>query len=78
MVANKNYSHPTHCDVQNSGQLAHIGWKEKSREKTLTLINLLRFSRPTPAGKAIGLPDQFLALKPGSKGGGVIQVDYDF
>lgn len=25
-------------------------------------------------GKAIGLPDDFLALKPGSKGGGVIQV----
>ncbi|KAL1392851.1 hypothetical protein pipiens_012168 [Culex pipiens pipiens] len=25
-------------------------------------------------GKAIGLPDQFLALKPGSKGGGVIQT----
>lgn len=26
------------------------------------------------AGKAIGLPDDFLALKKGSKGGGVIQV----
>lgn len=25
-------------------------------------------------GKAIGLPDDFLALKDGSKGGGVIQV----
>lgn len=25
-------------------------------------------------GKAIGLPDDFLALKEGSKGGGVIQV----
>lgn len=25
-------------------------------------------------GKAIGLPDDFLALKAGSKGGGVIQV----
>lgn len=25
-------------------------------------------------GKAIGLPDDFLALKKGSKGGGVIQV----
>lgn len=26
-------------------------------------------------GKAIGLPDDFLALKAGSKGGGVIQVN---
>lgn len=25
-------------------------------------------------GRAIGLPDDFLALKAGSKGGGVIQV----
>lgn len=27
-------------------------------------------------GKAIGLPDDFLALKEGSKGGGVIQVGF--
>jgi hypothetical protein len=27
-------------------------------------------------GKAIGLPDDFLALKEGSKGGGVIQVSW--
>lgn len=29
-------------------------------------------------GKAIGLPDDFLALKEGSKGGGVIQVNLSF
>lgn len=27
-------------------------------------------------GKAIGLPDDFLAMKEGSKGGGVIQVEF--
>lgn len=31
-----------------------------------------------PKGKAIGLPDDFLALKEGSKGGGVIQVGFIF
>lgn len=29
-------------------------------------------------GRAIGLPDDFLALKAGSKGGGVIQVNLEF
>lgn len=32
----------------------------------------------THLGKAIGLPDEFLALKKGSKGGGVIQVMFAY
>ena len=41
-------------------------------------FNFQSFICTSIKGKAIGLPDDFLALKEGSKGGGVIQVKIRF
>jgi hypothetical protein len=40
----------------------------------MTVINFPLILSLLLSGKAIGLPDEFIASSPGSKGGGVIQV----